>query len=441
MRSTVWPGGESGNADGQRNRTDSERGKVIMMVCPLRRPQHRMYLAAFLLDFSVAVGFTAMPFFVIQQLNGGAALSGTVGAVQMAVYAFACLASAAMLSRARNPLVWAVGGVLGFAVVFTLVPWVRSPGLCIVVASAPFLGLALAWPAMQAWLGLEPDPEIRARRLAGFNTATAFGFTLSPLLTGPLYDADFRLPFALLTVLSLAVAGLVLSLAPRNPRISPAPRDERHHEETASRNVTPGLLYASWAATFTANGLFAAVRSVYPLRVETLAAEGSLLFFPGIRPAFFDALGPATAYSWLAFTLSLWTVICFAIMGRTSAWQGRYALLAAGQMAAALAFVLLSCARSVTVMAACFAVVGFNYGLCFFASIYYSLAHARTRHRNAAINEGVLGAGGFAGGLAFGHLAEAIGVPAAFQYAPLLAAAAIGVQLLLLRTGPRRPQS
>ncbi len=409
------------------------------MAWPLGRPHHRMYLAAFLLDFSVAVGFTAMPFFVIQHLNGGAALSGTVGAVQMAVYAFACLASAAMVSRARHPLVWAVGGVLGFAVVFTLVPWIRSPGLCIVAASAPFIGLALAWPAMQAWLGLEPDPEIRARRLAGFNTATAFGFTLSPLLTGPLYDAGFRLPFALLTVLCLAVAGLVLSLAPKAP--GAVPRGDSHGEETDARSVTPGLLYASWAATFTSNGLFAAVRSVYPLRVETLAAEDALWFFPGLRPSFFDAIGPATAYSWLAFTLSLWTVICFAIMGRTSAWQGRYALLAAGQMAAALAFVLLSWARSVTVMAACFAVVGFNFGLCFFASIYYSLAHARTRHRNAAVNEGVLGAGGFAGGMAFGHLAEAVGVPAAFQYAPLFAAAAIGLQLLLLRNGKRLPQS
>ena len=267
-----------------------------------------------------------MPFFVIQHLNGGAALSGTVGAVQMAVYAFACLASAAMVSRARHPLVWAVGGVIGFAVVFTLVPWIRSPGLCIVAASAPFIGLALAWPAMQAWLGLEPDPEIRARRLAGFNTATAFGFTLSPLLTGPLYDAGFRLPFALLTVLCLAVAGLVLSLAPKAP--GAVPRGDSHGEETDA-GVTPGLS-ASWAAVHPAASSPPWFGLPPPRRNARRRGRG----FHGSRPPPVILRCDRTRHrDQLAFRASLWTVICYAI--GPDAWRGRYVV--AGQMAAALA--------------------------------------------------------------------------------------------------------
>jgi len=44
---------------------------IVRRAC---QPHHRMYAAAFLLDFSVAVGILAMPFFIVERLNGGAAL-------------------------------------------------------------------------------------------------------------------------------------------------------------------------------------------------------------------------------------------------------------------------------------------------------------------------------------------------------------------------------
>lgn len=391
-----------------------------------------MYLAAFLLDFSVAIGLTAMPFFIYERLNGGVALSGAVGAVQMAVYALGCFLSAGFVSRAGNCLHLALLGVAVFALLFATLPWVSTSALCIVAASAPFLGLALAWPAMQAWLGQEPDPVARARHLAGFNIATAFGFTFSPLLAGPLYDADFRLPFIALAGLCVLVLGLIASLS----RVDAHPRAEQGEQDNAqdpgASQITVGLLYASWAATFTANGLFAAVRSVYPMRVKELATSGTLTVFGDFRPALLDTVGPATTYSWLAFLLSLATVVCFAILGRTHAWRGRLSLLIAGQLAAAAAFALLSHARSLAVMILCFAVVGANYGVCFFASLYYSLAHAQTRHKRAAINEGVLGAGGFAGGIGLGYAAESAGITDAFQWTPLFVLLAIAVQAALL---------
>lgn len=415
-----------------------QHGDSLMSMRGTLLPHRRMYLAAFLLDFSVAVGLTAMPFFIVERLDGGAALSGTVGAVQMALYAAGCLASAGLVSRARSSLRWAVAGVSLFALLFTLAPRVRTSGLCIVAASAPFLGLALAWPAMQAWLGQERDPAVRARHLAGFNTATAFGFTLSPLLTGPLYDTDYRLPFAMLAVLCTGVLGLLLSLMPKATHSAlPAP-EEPSAGETGETSLTNGLLYASWAALFTANGLFAAVRSVYPVRVEMLSAEGSLTLIAGFRPSLLAIAGPATIYSWLAFLLSLFTVLCFAIMGWTRIWQGRYAILACGQLAAAVSFVVLGQTRSLAVMAVCFAVVGLNYGLCFFASLYYSLAHAEKRHRRAAINEGALGAGGFAGGIGVGYAAEALGITAAFQWTPVLIVPALLAQIFLLRCSRAR---
>lgn len=393
-------------------------------------PHRRMYGAAFLLDFSVAVGLTAMPFFIFQRLHGGPTMSGTIGALQMAIYALGCLLSAGLVSRTRNGLKLALGGVAAFILPFALIPWVTSPLICGVATSLPFLGLALAWPAMQSWLGGEPDPELRARHLTGFNTATAFGFSVSPLVTGPLFDLDYRLPFLAL----LFTGGLTLWLLNSLPaEQAPALDEDQDETREGAPEISQGLLYASWGAMLASNGLFAALRSVYPSRVETLVGEGTLTLWGGFSPSWLHAVGPATAFSWLAFILPLATVVTFAVLGRTKKWQTRFSWVVVSQVVAAIAVALLGQAQSIAVMLLCFVVVGVNFGLSFFSSLYYSLADAAHKHRRAAINEGVLGAGGFIGGIGAGYAAGAVGLTLAFQWSPVLVFVAIAIQLILFK--------
>lgn len=393
-----------------------------------------MFLAAFLLDFSVAMAITVMPFYAFQHLHGGPALSGALGAAQMAIYAAGCLLSAGFLAHVSNDLRFALAGVAIFAAPHVLVPFTESPLLCGFLASMPFVGLALAWPAMQSWLGTEPDPVKRARHLTGFNTATAFGFTFSPLFTGPMYDLDYRLPFLVLLLLVLVVAALIASL-PRTcgpPECETGPAGPGEEQEVTV--IQPlGMLYAAWAATFTASALFASVRSVYPSRVDALVSGGALNAVGDWQPHWLEAAGSATVFSWMAFVLSLATVAFFAVLGRTRNWQGRFAPLVVGQVLAAAASMLLSGAQSLAVMLACFIVVGANFGLCFFASLFYSLAESQAGHRRAAINEGLLGAGGFAGGIGAGYAAGQWGLDATFQWMPLSVGLALAAQCLLLR--------
>lgn len=389
-----------------------------------------MYGAAFLLDFSVAVGLTAMPFFIFQRLHGGPTMSGTIGALQMAIYALGCLLSASLVSRTRNGLNLALGGVAAFILPFALIPWVTSPLICAVATSLPFLGLALAWPAMQSWLGGEPDPVIRARHLTGFNTATAFGFSVSPLITGPLFDLDYRLPFLALLVTGGLTLWLLKSLPVEQAQVL---AEETEDAKERQPEISRGLLYASWGALLAANGLFAALRSVYPSRVDALVGEGTLTLWGNYSPAWLGAVGPATAFSWLAFILPLATVATFAALGRTKRWQTRFSWVVASQVIAAIAVALLGHAHSIAAMLLCFMVAGANFGLCFFASLYYSLADAAHKHRRAAINEGLLGAGGFIGGIGAGYAAGAVGLTLAFQWSPALVFVAIAIQLMLLR--------
>jgi hypothetical protein len=83
-------------------------------------------------------------------------------------------------------------------------------------------------------------------------------------------------------------------------------------------------------------------------------------------------------------------------------------------------------------MALSFALIGVNCGFCFFASSYYCTANPALTHRRMAINEGVVGAGGFAAPFAIGYIAYAQGIPAAFKYAPAVVALLIVVQVVMI---------
>ena len=84
-------------------------------------------------------------------------------------------------------------------------------------------------------------------------------------------------------------------------------------------------------------------------------------------------------------------------------------------------------------MVFCVVLVGVNFGISFFISLYYSLARAATGHKYAAVNEGLLGAGGFTGAICIGFAAEIFGIPTAFLGTPVLVVLGILIQSLLLR--------
>jgi len=89
-------------------------------------------------------------------------------------------------------------------------------------------------------------------------------------------------------------------------------------------------------------------------------------------------------------------------------------------------------------MAACFMVIGANLGAAFFSSSFYGMADPARKHGRAAINEGIVGLGGFSGSMGFAWLAERYGIAAPFHWAPLLVGVLLLVQWLLIRRGQHR---
>jgi len=399
-----------------------------------------MYLAAFLVDAAAMVGMTATPFFVFNQLGGGAAMSGLFGAVSAAGYAGMCLVSSRFVSRTQHGLRWAYFGLIVYTTLTCLMPVFRQPLVCGALAGVATMGMAFVWPALHSWIGGETDLARRGRRMARFNVAWCSGFALSTLFAGPLYDLDYRYPFVLLFGLSAAALALLRSLPHETDHFGVA-TEAMLQARAGHDRASEVHLYAAWFANLVATALAAVTRTVYPKRIDELVAAGELRLLFEAEPAAILTAGAATKYSWLAFGLTGSCALVFLVLGHTRGWHHRFTYLVLTQAASAAAFWTLAGTKSLAVMLACFVVVGVNNGLAFFAAVYYSLADPARKHRRAAVNEAAVGVGAFSGSAAFGLLAGRYGLGVPFRYAPLLVVAAVGVQLLLLRHGAQRQGS
>lgn len=403
-------------------------------------PHYRICLVAFLIDLAVMISITVLPFYVFNQIGGGAGLSGAIGATQAAFYAITCLGSAAFVSRTKNGLTWAFAGIALFGASSCALPMFRGPLVCGAIATASMTALALVWPALHSWVGAEPDPHRRARRMSLFNISWSFGFAISPLAAGPLYDHDYRLPFVLLFVVVVTTL-IVLRTVPRETDHYGAVSQDVIDARAGHDRASEVYLYAAWCATLMGSLLAGVTRTIYPKQVEDLVASGQLRILFEEVPASFLTAGAATKYSWLAFALGLTAAFSFLVLGRTRHWQHNFHYLFWLQVAAAAAFWILGGTHSLIVMAVCFIITGALCGVSFFSGVYYSMANPEHKHRRAAINEGVVGVGGFAGSMGFGYLAERYGLAMPFHYAPLLIAAGLAVQILLLQYGIRRQRA
>ena len=401
------------------------------------KPHIRICLVAFLVDMAVMAGIIALPFYIFQHIPGGnVGMSGMIGATQAAIYALTCFFSASLVTKFKNGLVWALIGIGLYTFSFVLIPFFNSAWLCGTLATIAMAGMALTWPALHSWVGAEPDLKIRAKRMGWFNISWSSGFALSPLIAGPLYDNDYRLPFVFLFFVCTGGWLLVRFLPAEKDYFTVAPSDELD-TRAEHRRASEQLLYAAWCATMVANAVSGVTRTVFPKRVEDLVSRGELRFlFEDVPPALLHLTeNAATKYSWLAFGLGAMSALSFWAMGHSRCWEHRFSFLIILQIFSALSFWVLAETRSLVIMMLAFVIIGLFLGCAFFSSVYYSLANPELKHQRASINEGLVGVGGFLGSLGFGYLAEQYGLAFPFYYTPVFILVAILLQFLLLRLG------
>lgn len=397
------------------------------------KPHYRQFAAAFLFDFAMVCGLTASPFYIFNILEGGAGMSGVITGLQWALYAAASIVSARYVGRLANGLLMGVVGALGFAILFPLGVVLSNPYFYVVLTTVGMVFPALFWPAMQSWVGAEPDPAVRTRRLALYNLSWTLGLTCAPFATWVLSPIDYRLPF-LATALAAGGAAALAASLPHESRMTAPDAEATRTANLGHTKRSEAHLFSAWLSLLLGSTLFNAVTAVFSFRMEELAEAGALcLLSPGANAPL--TAEPVVYFSVLAMIMNAMRAGTSLVMGHTQVWQHRFWVLALFQAAAAAAFWVMSFTTSLAVMTLCCAVVGIAAGVCFFASQSYSVANALKKHQRVSIHEGMVGLGSLLGAVGFGLLAEWRGTPWPFANTPLLIAGGLVLEAALLRMG------
>lgn len=413
------------------------RGSVNRRI----KPEYQHYLGSFVLQASVVAGVTLVPFFTFQHLGGRERATALAYGVISLSLGGACILSAPFVSALRNGLTYCLIGSVGFGVFFAAAMFAKTINLFSILTGISMIFFALAWPAMQSWLGAQRDEKLRVKSFSRYNVAIGLGLTVGPFIAGVLYEVDYRLAF-LGVFLSGVLAALLLFTLPREKGYFASP-DHAGGQNLPDSGIgqkdeaSEIYLYCGWLTNMLGWGLTGAVRTVYAGQVDRLVQGGKLFLLSKSLPlhVFTAHTAPtaATLYSWMQTILSLGYFIAVLAMGRTVRWQHSFAVLVVSQAMLGAAIWTLAGSNSLVVVLICHALMGAFTGFGYMGSQCYSSANPRFKHRRIALNEGFSHTTGFALPLVFAQLSAWYGITWPFKFAPVLIAAFIALQSLSLK--------
>jgi MFS family permease len=405
------------------------------------KPEIQHYLGSFLLQTSHVVALTLIPFFTFQHLGGKERAAALVYGVQTLSIGATCFLSAPLVSKLRNGLTCCLIGAAGFGIFYCGAMFATCVWVFCVLAGIAMAFFALAWPAMQSWLGAQPDGKLRTRSFSYFNLSLGLGLTIGPLVAGAFYGINFRFAFLAVLVLSWMAAFLLFTL-PREREYfkkSGQPDDPDRSEKASAPADTRNevFLYCGWLTNMLGWGLTGAVRTVYAGQVNHLVQKGQLVLFSQGAPihVFTSQQGPgaATLYTWMQAVLSLGYFAAILTMGRTVRWQHRFWLTAALECILGIGIWVLAGSRSLVVILICHATLGAFTAFGYMGSQCYSAANPQYKHRRIAINEGLAQSGGFAFPQIFAQLGTLHGLAWPFSYTPVLLVGFASLQMLSIQ--------
>jgi MFS family permease len=422
-------------------RTGTATGWMRGSVNRLIKPEYQHYLGSFLLQVSMVIGVTLIPFFTFQHLGGrerGAALAYGVTMLSLGVV---CILSSPFVSALRNGLIFCLVGSIGFGVFYAAAMFATTVTVFCVLTGIAMVFFSLAWPAMQSWLGAQRDLKLRMKSFSSFNVAIGLGLVVGPYIAGVAYEVNYRLAFSMVFVTGVLAALLLFTL----------PREKHYFELPVAAEVAIGdgkgcerndnsdevYLYCGWLTNLLGWGLTGAVRTVYAWQVDRLVHGGKLVLFSKALPLHvFTAHSTPTAatlYSWMQSILSLGYFIAILAMSRTVRWQHRFGVIVACQALLGAGIWMLAGSGSLLVILICHAVLGAFAGFGYLGSQCYSSTNPQLKHRRIAMNEGLAHSVSFAIPVAYAQLGTWYGVTWAFRYTPLFLAAFLVLQLLSLK--------
>ena len=363
------------------------------------------YIPALLMDACISSILTNAAFF-INYLHFSSTFLGTLTAISTSIFVLLAIPFGRLSDRVGRPRVLTIACLL-LAAVSILLPFCTRKLYLMIVFSCSGIGMALFWPAYEAWLAEREGTGGLIGRITTFNLFWTVGITIGPMIASYLYQGTCPvLPFYLaggfslinwIALKSQTIVNRKDQRLPERPARIEAPPHNAHHIYLKVARIAN---FASWFS-------LGIVRHIAPkLAVET-----------GI---------PAKAYGNLILVLGATQLIGFLWLGTNRAARLHYRLspLISVQLLAAIAFLVIGLLPHGLYWTFAFAVIGLSGAVTYFSSMYYSLHAQQDKGNKSGGHEAVLGSGLLLGPFLGGMSADSgLGVSSPY----LLCAAVIGV--------------
>jgi len=368
---------------------------------PLLLKRYDIVAIPFMMDLAVAM-YQLMVNLRALDLHASAFLVGSMMGLGFCVpYVAACSFTGQMLSRigARTAM---VGGAALFAASAALCAVAGSPWVLLAATPLAGLGNGMFWPSFQTCLK-SPDADETRVRAGIFNVSWTIGILTGGALAGHAYHI-IGPRGALLTVgcIILVTAGLI------RMRVE-SPQEDALGQETDGGTDAPGahgpaFRYIAWIANFALWFAGAAAGTVFPRLARGLGYGDG-------------AIGEILAVVWIG------QVALFGILSTFVWWHYRKSPMVIGLVGCVAAMALFGRGAGPVAFVAAFFVLGASRGPTHAGSVHYSLTSGN-RDANMGYHEAVLGAGGVAGAVLGGLVADIVGIRAPFALAAAVAVAA-----------------
>ena len=333
-------------------------------------------LIAFLGDIAVGLNIISIPLLAIKQ-NATPFVLGFIGFLASLIYLiFSPIFGT--LSERKDPFYFTVAGTLLFAFAGIFILFFHTIPLIFLAMGIFGLATSMLWSPLEVWIARTTDNLKLA--VSYYNLSWCIGLSIGTLLSGYLFQLDWRFPFIALVYTNLLIIVILLLC----PRVPPPSVVEEYWE---GNGKTSPFVIVGWTANFIAWFTIGVLRYLFPKLAVGLdispSTIGALNFLMGISIA-------SSSYG----------------IGYLPKLHFRLSFLISIQLLMMIGFLIVYLTSSVPLFYLSFFLFGFSIGVAYFYSLFHSLESEEGQGKKSGIHESIVGAGGLLGPLTGGALAQ-----------------------------------
>lgn len=280
----------------------------------------------------------------------------------------------------KNPLYLTVIGCFLFAFSSLFLIFFPSVPLILLLMGVVGFGTSMFWSPLEVWIARTAKDLKQA--ISYFNLSWSIGLSMGSLLSGFLFQRDWRLPLLLIGFFCFLIM-LFLSLCPKVP----PPLHLREVEVRDSEGRKNPFILIGWTANFVGWFSIGILRYLFPMLAVDLSISPSTL---GL----------------LTFVMSIFQAVSSYGIGYMVRWHYNLGFLLFVQIFMVFGFLIIFLSSSTPLFFLAFIILGTCIGIAYFFSLFYSLESEEGKGQRSGIHESIVGAGGLFGPLLGGTVAQ-----------------------------------